>query len=69
MILTGDAHDALPRLMQLGRVPLIAIGTFGKFISLLDPDVKGGRVAASRHALILVFSNTVAPNSEMTPLA
>ena len=46
MILTGHTHDALPCLMQVGRALLIATGTFGKFISLLDLDVKGGRVAA-----------------------
>ena len=38
-IQTGHMHDSLPRLVQVGRAPLIATGASGRFISRLDLDV------------------------------
>ena len=68
VILTGHTHDALPRPVQIGRTLLIATGASGKFISRLDLDVQGGRVAGYRHALIPVFSNSITPDAEMAAL-
>jgi sulfur-oxidizing protein SoxB len=68
VILTGHTHDALPRPVQIGRTLLIATGASGKFISRLDLDVQGGRVAGYRHALIPVFSNSITPDAEMATL-
>ena len=68
VILTGHTHDALPRPVQIGRTLLIATGASGKFISRLDLDVQGGRVAGYRHALIPVFSNAIAPDADMAAL-
>jgi sulfur-oxidizing protein SoxB len=68
VILTGHTHDALPRPVQIGRTLLIATGASGKFISRLDLDVQGGRVVEYRHALIPVFSNSIAPDVEMASL-
>jgi sulfur-oxidizing protein SoxB len=68
VILTGHTHDALPRPVQIGRTLLIATGASGKFISRLDLDVQGGRVADYRHALIPIFSNSIAPDADMAAL-
>jgi len=68
VILTGHTHDALPSPVQIGRTLLIATGASGKFISRLDLDVQGGRVAGYRHALIPVFSNSITPDAEMAAL-
>lgn len=68
VILTGHTHDALPRPVQIGRTLLIATGASGKFISRLDLDVQGGRVAGYRHALIPVFSNSITPDADMAAL-
>ncbi len=68
VILTGHTHDALPRPVQIGRTLLIATGASGKFISRLDLDVQGGRIAGYRHALIPVFSNSITPDAEMAAL-
>ncbi|MFO0189157.1 MAG: thiosulfohydrolase SoxB [Alphaproteobacteria bacterium] len=68
VILTGHTHDALPRPVQIGRTLLIATGASGKFISRLDLDVQGGRIAGYRHALIPVFSNSITPDTEMAAL-
>jgi sulfur-oxidizing protein SoxB len=65
VILTGHTHDALPRPLQVGNTLLIATGANGKFVSRLDLDVKDGKVAGFRHALIPVFSNAIAPDAEM----
>ncbi len=68
VILTGHTHDALPRPLQVGNTLLIATGANGKFVSRLDLDVKDGKVAGFRHALIPVFSNAIAPDPEMAAL-
>ncbi|MCA3279402.1 MAG: thiosulfohydrolase SoxB [Roseomonas sp.] len=68
VILTGHTHDALPRPVQIGRTLLIATGACGKFISRLDLDVQQGRVTDYRHALIPIFSNSIAPDAEMAAL-
>jgi sulfur-oxidizing protein SoxB len=68
VILTGHTHDALPQPVQIGRTLLIATGASGKFISRLDLDVQGGRVAGYRHALIPLFSNAITPDTEMAAL-
>ncbi|MFM7417095.1 MAG: 5'-nucleotidase C-terminal domain-containing protein, partial [Alphaproteobacteria bacterium] len=53
---------------QIGRTLLIATGASGKFISRLDLDVQGGRVAGYRHALIPMFSHAIAPDADMAAL-
>jgi sulfur-oxidizing protein SoxB len=68
IILTGHTHDALPRPLQVGRTLLIATGASGKFVSRLDLEIRGGRLADYRHSLIPVFTNAIAPDPEMTKL-
>ncbi|UPY35584.1 thiosulfohydrolase SoxB [Sediminicoccus sp. KRV36] len=68
VILTGHTHDALPRPLQVGQTLLIATGANGKFVSRLDLDVQGGRLAGFRHALIPVFANAIAPDAAMAAL-
>ena len=68
VILTGHTHDALPRPLQVGNTLLIATGCHGKFVSRLDLEVKDGKVAGFRHALIPVFTNAIAPDPEMAAL-
>ncbi|HYF08462.1 MAG TPA: thiosulfohydrolase SoxB [Acetobacteraceae bacterium] len=68
VILTGHTHDALPRPVQVGNTLLIATGSHGKFVTRLDVEVRDGRMAAFRHALIPVFSNAIAPDAEMAAL-
>jgi len=68
VILTGHTHDALPRPLQVGDTLLVATGANGKFVSRLDLEVREGRVAGFRHALIPVFSNAIAPDAEIAAL-
>jgi sulfur-oxidizing protein SoxB len=65
VILTSHTHDALPVVTTVGKTVLVASGSDGKFISRLDLDVRGMEVAGYRYKLIPVFSDVIAPDSEM----
>src|SRR6185436_9806633 len=43
-------------------------GTNGKFLAVLDLDVKGGRVADFRYRLVPVYSALLPPDPEMAAL-
>jgi sulfur-oxidizing protein SoxB len=68
VILTGHTHDALPAPEIVDGTLLIASGSHGKFLSRLDLDVRGRRVAGWRYRLIPIFSDAVAPDPEMASL-
>jgi S-sulfosulfanyl-L-cysteine sulfohydrolase len=65
VILTSHTHDALPVVTTVGKTLLVASGSDGKFISRLDLDVRGMEVAGYRYKLIPIFSDAIAPDSEM----
>jgi S-sulfosulfanyl-L-cysteine sulfohydrolase len=65
VILTAHTHDALPVVTTVGKTLLVASGSDGEFISRLDLDVRGMEVAGYRYKLIPIFSDAIAPDSEM----
>jgi sulfur-oxidizing protein SoxB len=65
VILTGHTHDALPDVVRVGKTLLIASGSCGKFVSRLDLDVRNGEIKDYRFKLIPVFSDAIAPDTEM----
>ena len=65
VILSGHTHDALPRPVLVGTTLIVASGCYGKFLSRIDVEMKGGRMAGWRHRLIPVFSDAITPDPAM----
>jgi len=69
-ILGGHTHDGVPRptlVKNPGGTTLVTnAGSNGKFLAVLDLDVRGGKVADYRYKLLPVFSNLLPADAEMT---
>ncbi len=72
VIFGGHTHDAVPqpsRVRNRGGETLVTnSGSNGKFLAVLDLDVKRGRIAGHRYRLLPVFSNLLAPDAAMLEL-
>jgi len=68
VILGGHTHDGIPRPIQVGDTLVVNSGAHGKFLSRLDLDVRGGRIAAWRYKLIPVLSDHVPEDAKMAAL-
>ena len=68
VILGGHTHDGIPRPIKVGNTLVINSGAYGKFLSRLDLDVKGGKIADYRYKLIPVLSNYIPADPEMAAL-
>jgi S-sulfosulfanyl-L-cysteine sulfohydrolase len=68
-ILGGHTHDGVPApvvVKNAGGPTLVTnAGSNGKFLAVLDLDVKGGRVADYRYRLLPVFSNLLPADPAM----
>jgi sulfur-oxidizing protein SoxB len=71
-ILGGHTHDGVPAPVLVanagGRTIVTNAGSNGKFLGVLDLDVKGGRVAEYRYRLLPVFSKLIPPDASMEAL-
>jgi sulfur-oxidizing protein SoxB len=71
-ILGGHTHDGVPAPLVVknsgGQTLVTNAGSNGKFLAVLDLDVKGGRVADYRYRLLPVFSNLLPPDAAMASL-
>ena len=71
-ILGGHTHDGMPvpvRVKNAGGSTLVTnAGSNGKFLGVLDFDVKAGRVADIRYALLPVFAQQLQADREMAAL-
>jgi sulfur-oxidizing protein SoxB len=71
-ILGGHTHDGVPQptivANRSGRTLVTNAGSNGKFLGVLDLDVRGGKVADFRYRLVPVFSALLPPDREMDAL-
>jgi sulfur-oxidizing protein SoxB len=65
VILGGHTHDGVPAPITVGKTLVTNAGSNGKFLGVLDLDLKGGEVAAYRYRLLPIFSNLLAPDTAM----
>ncbi|MFN4147969.1 MAG: thiosulfohydrolase SoxB [Rhodocyclaceae bacterium] len=72
VIFGGHTHDGVPQPVKVenaGGVTLVTnAGSNGKFLGVLDFDVRGGKVSDFRYKLLPVFSNLLPADAEMTAL-
>jgi len=64
-ILGGHTHDGMPAPVRVGKTLVTNGGASGKFLGVLDLDVKGGAVAGYRYRLLPVFSNLLPADATM----
>ncbi len=71
-IMGGHTHDGVPQPVIVknsgGQTLVTNAGSNGKFLGVLDFDVRNGKVADFRYKLLPVFANLIAPDAEMSAL-
>jgi len=71
-ILGGHTHDGMPAPVIVsnagGKTLVTNAGSNGKFLGVLDLDVKGGKVTDFRYRLLPVFANLLPADAEMETL-
>lgn len=71
-ILGGHTHDAVPTAIEVpnagGRTVVANAGCDGKFLAVLDLEVKARRVTGYRYTLLPVFANLIPADTAMNAL-
>jgi S-sulfosulfanyl-L-cysteine sulfohydrolase len=71
-ILGGHTHDGVPLAVPVanpgGTTWVTNAGSNGKFLGVLDFEVKAGKVARQRYRLLPVFADVLAPDAAMQAL-
>jgi sulfur-oxidizing protein SoxB len=71
-IFGGHTHDGVPVAIAVanagGKTLVTNAGSNGKFLGVMDFEVKGGRVADFRYRLLPVFANQLPADPEMSAL-
>jgi sulfur-oxidizing protein SoxB len=72
VILGGHTHDGVPRPVPVpnrsGTTLVTNAGCSGKFLAVLDLDVRDGRLADWRYRLLPVFAQLLPPDADMQAL-
>ena len=72
VILGGHTHDAVPAPVLVknpgGTTLVTNAGSNGKFLAVVDLDVRGGKVKGFQYRLLPVFANLLEPDKEMAAL-
>ena len=71
-IMGGHTHDGIPAPIIVknagGQTLVTNAGSNGKFLGVMDFDVKGGKVAGIKYKLLPVFANLIEPDEVMATL-
>ncbi len=71
-IMGGHTHDGIPAPIIVkntgGQTLVTNAGSNGKFLGVMDFEVKGGHVVDIKYKLLPVFSNLIEPDAEMATL-
>ena len=71
-IFGGHTHDGVPLAVPVanagGTTLVTNAGSNGKFLGVMDFELKGGKVVNHRYRLLPVFSNMLKPDAEMDAL-
>ncbi len=71
-ILGGHTHDAVPAPIPVknssGTTLVTNAGSNGKFLAILDLDVRGGAVRGYHYRILPVFANLLEPDKDMATL-
>ena len=71
-ILGGHTHDGVPQPIRVanrgGSTLVTNAGSNGKFLGLLELDVRSGKVSDLRYRLVPVFANLLPPDRDMDAL-
>ncbi len=66
----GHTHDGVPAAIEVanpgGKTLVTNAGSNGKFLGVMDLDVRNGKVMGYQYRLLPVFSNLLQPNAEMS---
>ncbi len=70
VILGGHTHDGMPAPTVVknrgGKTLVTNAGSNGKYLGVMDLDVRGGKVRDFRYRLLPVFSNLIEPDAQMS---
>ncbi len=68
-IFGGHTHDGVPGAVEVsnpgGKTLVTNAGSNGKFLGVMDMDVRGGKIRGYRYRLLPVFSHMLEPDPEM----
>lgn len=65
VILGGHTHDAIPKVVEVGKTLVLQSGSHGKYLSRLDLDVRNRRIEGFRYKLIPVLSKYIPEDPAM----
>jgi S-sulfosulfanyl-L-cysteine sulfohydrolase len=65
VILGGHTHDGVPAPVVVAETLVTNAGSHGKFLAVLDLDVRGGRIRDWRYRLLPVFANLLPADAQM----
>lgn len=70
VILGGHTHDAIPQALEIknsqGTTLVTNAGASGKFLAVMDLDIRGGKLRAYHYRLLPIFSNLLPADEEMS---